>query len=318
MGKKKEKIEIRLSDQELMPSTIGILEEQKKGSWALIVLFLIFTLFAIFLPNISEWVNKLLGKDDTIVVTPPNENEIEENDDEKIEEKINMYDLVDNLEILYNNIKFSGFTKYTLNGKYYLIVRIENMSEDIIDFEKNKYYIETYSEDKTLLKRHIFNNAKINIKSNINQTLEITQEEYNNISKIVISEKTIKDYPKVSLELNNNNQYTLTCVKDVNNIIYTFDKNEKLIRIKDTINMINDSSATYSESLSFYQTQAANLNNKEGISSSLVEISTGFTATTEIILSNADIKSINNDNYYKAAEPKVIDFEMESRGYNCN
>ena len=49
MGKKKEKIEIRLSDQELMPSTIGVLEEQKKGSWALIVLFLIFTLFAIFL-----------------------------------------------------------------------------------------------------------------------------------------------------------------------------------------------------------------------------------------------------------------------------
>jgi len=317
MGKKKEKIEIRLSDEELVPSTIGILEDQKNSSVGLIVLFLIFILFAIFLPNITEGINKLLGKDDDIVVTPPKENETD-NKKEDDKENIEIYDLVDNLEITYNNIKFSGFTKYELNGKYYLLVKIENLSENIVNFEKNKYYLETYSQDKTLLKRHVFNNAKIDLKSNISQTLEISFEEYSSISKIVISEKTIKDYPKISLELNDNKQYTLTCITGVNNITYTFDKNEKLIRIKDTVNMSNDGSTTYSQSLSFYQTQAANLNNKEGISSSLVEVSTGFTTTTDIDLISADIKSINNDNYYSKAEPKVIDFEMESRGYSCN
>ena len=117
---------------------------------------------------------------------------------------------------------------------------------------------------------------------------------------------------------NSNKQYTLTCVKDNSNIVYTFDKDKMLIRIKDTFNMGNDNSISYKQNLSSYQNQVANLNNKNGISSSLVEISTGFTATTDITIKEANLKDINNDNYYKDASPKVIDFEMESRGYSCN
>lgn len=315
MGKKKEKIEIRLSDEELMPATIGVLEETKKGSLGLIILFLIFILFAIFLPNITDYVNKLLGKDNNVVVTPNNEEEIDPEDDE--EETSTMYDLVDNLEIIYNDINFSNFTKYELNGIYYISTSLENKSDDIIDFESTRYYLETYSDDKTLLGRHIFNDAKLNLKSTLTQSLEITEEEYNNISKILITQKTNEDYPEVSLKENENKQYTLTCIKNTNNIVYTFDKDKNLIRIKDTINVLNDNSASYSQSLSLYQNQVANLNNKTGISSSLVEISTGFTATTDISVTSANMKEVNNDNYYSKADPKIIDFEMEARGYNC-
>lgn len=316
MGKKNKKIEIRLSDEELIPATIGTLEEVKKGSLGLIVLFLIFILFAIFLPNITDYVNKLLGKDNNNVTLIPEDNIV--NEDEEDEEEISkMYDLTDNLEIIYNNIKFSNFTKYELNKTYYISFNLENKSNDIIDFETNRYYLETYSDDKTLLRRHIFSNSKLNLKSYITQSLEITEEEYNSVSKILITQKTIEDYPEVSLKENDNNQYTLTCEKNTNNIVYTFDKEANLIRIKDTINILNDNSTFYSQSLSLYQTQVANLNNTSGISSSLVEVSTGFTVTTDISVVSANMKEINNDNYYSKANPKIIDFEMKARGYNC-
>lgn len=316
MGKKNKKIEIRLSDEELIPATIGTLEEVKKGSLGLIVLFLIFILFAIFLPNITDYVNKLLGKDNNNVTLIPEDNIV--NEDEEDEEEISkMYDLTDNLEIIYNNIKFSNFTKYELNKTYYISFNLENKSNDIIDFETNRYYLETYSDDKTLLRRHIFSNSKLNLKSYITQSLEITEEEYNSVSKILITQKTIEDYPEVSLKENDNNQYTLTCEKNTNNIVYTFDKEANLIRIKDTINILNDNSTFYSQSLSLYQTQVVNLNNTSGISSSLVEVSTGFTVTTDISVVSANMKEINNDNYYSKANPKIIDFEMKARGYNC-
>lgn len=315
MGKKKEKIEIRLSDEELMPSTIGILEETKSGTVGLIILFLIFTLFAIFLPNITEGINKLLGKDDSVVVNP--DEGIVPNPDDEEEVTATMYDLTENLEITYNDIKFSKFVKYEINGVYYISFSLENMSDNIIDFENTKYYLETYTTDKTLLGRHIFNNTKLNLKANTTQTLEITSEEYNNISKILITEKTKADYPEVSLNENDSKQYTLTCIKNKDNIIYTFDKDKNIIRIKDTINVLNDNSTTYSQNLSLYQNQVANLNNKTGISSSLVEISTGFIVSIDISVKSANLKEISNDNYYSEAEPKVIDFEMEARGYNC-
>ena len=316
MGKKKEKIEIRLSDEELMPATIGILEEAKSGTVGLIILFLIFTLFAIFLPNITEGINKLLGKDDSVLVNP--DEGIVPNPDVEEEVVESMHDLIDDLEITYNDIKFSKFVKSEINGVYYISFSLENMSDNMIDFEKTRYYLETYTTDKTLLSRHIFNNNKLNLKSILTQTLEITEEEYNNVSKVLITKKTKDDYPEISLNENDSKQYSLTCIKNKDNIIYTFDKDKNIIRIKDTINVINDNSTIYSQSLSLYQNQVANLNNKTGISSSLVEISTGFIVSIDISVKSANLKKISNDNYYSEAEPKVIDFEMESRGYSCN
>ena len=143
MGKKKEKIEIRLSDEELMPVTIGVLEETKSSSVGLIIIFAIFTLFAVFLPNISEWVNKLLGKDTGVIVTPNNGNADKEK--EKEEQKAVMHDLSENLEFTYDDIKFSKFNVYENNNKYYISINLSNTSDTVIDLGDKKYYLETYS-----------------------------------------------------------------------------------------------------------------------------------------------------------------------------
>lgn len=311
MGKKREKIEIRLSDEELIPSTIGVLEETKKGSLGLIILFLIFIVFVLFLPNITNGINKLLGDEEMIIIPSKEEEKDKEEDNEKIS---NIYSLTDDLEITYNGIKFKNFSK---NTNWISMIMVNENDVDI-DFEKERYFLETYSEDQTLLGRHIFNNVVLSKKSSKTLTLELSEDEYNNLSKILIVKKDEKDYPKVSLLKNDNNQFVLTCKKNTNDIIYTFDKKEELIRIQDTINFVNDNSDIYSSNLSFYQGQTANLNNAEGISSSLVEVSTGFTVTTQIDVKKSLVTTLVSENYYKEASPKVIHFEMESRGYSCN
>lgn len=316
MGKKKKNEEIILNNEELQSTTLGYLEDEKKGPAGLIILFLIFILFAFFLPTITKYVNKLFGKDTTGIVQPNvDQNKEKENNDTQ---EIKMYDLSDDLAFEYNNINFSEFKKYQDNNKYYVSFKLENNSKDLIDLSKTKYYIETYSEDKTLLERHIFNYAKINTKSYSTQIIELNSEEYEKMNKLVISLKSIEDYPDVTLKINTSEEYVLTC-NNVNNIlIYTFNKNSKLIRINDTVNYNNDNSIEYANSLNYYRNQVATINNKDGISSSLVEITTGFTVKTDVNVKNADLSTISNDKYYGTENvPKEIKFEMESRGYNC-
>lgn len=316
MGKKKKNEEIILNNEELQSTTLGYLEDEKKGPAGLIILFLIFILFAFFLPTITKGVNKLFGKDTTGIVQPNvDQNKEKENNDTQ---EIKMYDLSDELAFQYNNINFSEFKKYQDNKKYYISFKLENNSKNLIDLSKTKYYIETYSEDKTLLERHVFNYTKINTKSYSKQIIELNSEEYEKINKLVISLKTIEDYPDVTLKINTSEEYVLTC-NNVNNIlIYTFNKNSKLVRINDTVNYNNDNSIEYANSLNYYRNQVATINNKDGISSSLVEITTGFTVKTDVNVKNADLSTISNDKYYGTENvPKEIKFEMESRGYNC-
>lgn len=316
MGKKKKNEEIILNNEELQSTTLGYLEDEKKGPAGLIILFLIFILFVFFLPTITKGVNKLFGKDTTGIVQPNVEqNKEKENNDTQ---EIKMYDLSDELAFEYNNINFSEFKKYQDNKKYYISFKLENNSKNLIDLSKTKYYIETYSEDKTLLERHIFNYTKINTKSYSTQIIELNSEEYEKINKLVISLKTIEDYPDVTLKINTSEEYVLTC-NNVNNIlIYTFNKNSKLVRINDTVNYNNDNSIEYANSLNYYRNQVATINNEDGISSSLVEITTGFTVKTDVNVKNADLSTISNDKYYGTENvPKEIKFEMESRGYNC-
>ena len=315
MGKKNKKVEIILNNEELIPTTIGYLEEEKKSSLVLVILFVIFIAFALFLPDITSKINKLLGNDEDIIITPTKEEEKEENSEEN---NVTMYDFSESLTFTYKDLTFSNFKKYQLEELYYISITLKNNSKKTINFTNDKYYLEVYSYDKTLLGRRVFNNDQVNADSTNIQLIELSENEYNNFSKLVISLKTEKDYPEVVLTENVNKEYSLNCSKTGNSINYVFDKNNKLTRIKDTVNTNNDFSTRYSQTLSFYQSQVANYNNKTGVSSSLVEISTGFTVTTDINVKTAKINELSTDNYYSTdTSPKVVKFEMEARGYSC-
>ena len=317
MGKKNKKEQIIINNEELQTTTLGYLEDEKKGPWGLIILFSIFILVAIFLPNITNVVNKLLGKNTTGIIEPKvDPNKKDNNDDSEV---IKMYDLSDSLVFEYNKIKFSDFKKYQENDNYYLSFKVENTSGNLLDFSKTKYFVETYNENKTLLERHIFKYSSLNDKAYTTQIFNLTNDEYNSLNKIMISLKTNEDYADVTLKMNTNQEYVLSCSNSSNTLIYSFDKDNKLLRINDTVNYNNDNSTKYSNTLLNYRNLVVSNNNKDGISSSLVEILTGFTFTTDINVKVANISELNNDNYYETNSiPKEVKFEMESRGYSCN
>ncbi len=318
MGKRNKKEQIVINNEELQTTTLGYLEDEKRGPFGLIFLFLIFIVFAFFLPEITNYVNKLMGKNTTGIIEPTID-PTKKDDKDNNEEEAKMYDIADSLTFDYTSIKFSEFKKYEDNNKYYISFRLDNNSDKMIDLSKSKYFIETYSEDKTLLERHIFNYTKLNTKSYTTEIIELTYDEYNKANKIIISYKTLEDYPEVSLNIDTNSEYVLSCSNSKNKLIYTFNKDSKLVRINDTVNYANDNSSNYANALINYRNQVANFNNIDGISSSLVEITTGFTVTTDVNVKTVNLNSVNNSNYYGTdAIPKEVKFEMESRGYSCN
>ncbi len=318
MGKRNKKEQIVINNEELQATTLGYLEDEKKGPFGLIFLFLIFIVFAFFLPEITNYVNKLMGKNTTGIIEPTVD-PTKKDDKDNNEEEAKMYDITDSLTFDYTSIKFSEFKKYEDNNKYYISFRLDNNSDKMIDLSKSKYFIETYSEDKTLLERHIFNYTKLNTKSYTTEIIELSYDEYNKANKIIISYKTLEDYPEVSLNIDTNSEYVLSCSNSKNKLIYTFNKDSKLVRINDTVNYANDNSSNYANALINYRNQVANFNNIDGISSSLVEITTGFTVTTDVNVKTVNLNSVNNSNYYGTdAIPKEVKFEMESRGYSCN
>lgn len=318
MGKRNKKEQIVINNEELQTTTLGYLEDEKRGPFGLIFLFLIFIVFAFFLPEITNYVNKLMGKNTTGIIEPTID-PTKKDDKDNNEEEAKMYDIADSLTFDYTNIKFSEFKKYEDNNKYYISFRLDNNSDKMIDLSKSKYFIETYSEDKTLLERHIFNYTKLNTKSYTTEIIELSYDEYNKANKIIISYKTLEDYPEVTLNIDSNSEYILSCSNSKNKLIYTFNKDSKLVRINDTVNYANDNSSNYANALINYRNQVANFNNIDGISSSLVEITTGFTVTTDVNVKTVNLNSVNNSSYYGTdAIPKEVKFEMESRGYNCN
>ena len=256
----------------------------------------------------------MLGNAEEEVIDTKDDNNNNGKDNDQDLEKVVVYDMSDTLEFTYNNIKFSGF-KVSSN---YLVFSVENTTDELLDLSTNKYYIETYSTDNTLLERHIFNSYKINPTATLTQSIALRDSEIDKVSKIAIINRTQKDYPDVTLQVNSENEYPLTCSNNTESIVYTYDKDNKLLRIKDIVKFDNDGTTSYSNNLIIYQSKAASYNNKEGVSSSLVEISTGFNVTTEIDLTKANTKDLNNDYYYdKSNAPKVVKYEMESRGFSC-
>lgn len=324
MGKKKKKLEVKLSDQELVPSTIGYLEESKSGPFGLFLLFAVFIAVAIFLPNITEYVNKLLGRSDVELETPIVEVEENKTDEKKIIDV--MHDLSDGLEFTFNGLKFSNFEvqPYANNlFKYYISFDIENAVDKSVDFSSNKYFIETYDSDSTMLARHIIDDFTsttskiITAKSKVNVSLDLSSNEYSNISKILIVIKKQDDYPNYDLELVNN-VYTLTCISNTNTINYIFDKNNNLTSIKDTLRVSNDGTSNYSSKLLQSTSLVSKYNNINGVSSNIIELSNGFTMTTDIDVTKVKINELDSNIYYDSnTKVKVIKFEMEARGYSC-
>lgn len=315
MAKKKNQ-NIVITDKELTPSIIGKLDTKQKSPAILIIIFFIFIAVVLFLPDIQTYVENYLSGNNSTINKKPNENNnpVDGNENSADNEEIVYYDYTSDLSITHES--FTIFNIKVLNN--HISFELKNNTNNVINLEDNKYYLEIYSSDTTLIQRIKISYGSLAPNSAKSYTYDLDESVSNSLAKLLVATKTEADYPEVVLNTDESGIATLVCNKGYETITYTFG-NLYLTNISDVVNYPASTDSSYNMALQNYQIMATAYDNIEGVSSTIVPLTTGFTFTTIIDLSNADITSLENKNYYNYKTlAKTVKFETESNGFSCN
>lgn len=299
-------------DKELTPVTLAVKEDKKKASifgivW-IVLIFGIFILGVIYLPDIASFVNNYFNPD---VVTPSGGNNNKNNGNDDVnsdDEKIKEYVISDNLEISFDSFKINNIKKE--NNK--ISMDIVNTSNEILDLSKDNYFINMYSESKTLLKRVMLGDVIVSVGSTYTVSYDVDE----NVYMLSVYNLSKKDYPAYVVTSDESNMGTLTCTKEYEKIDY-LTNNNKVYAIN-LLNEVSSSDTNFNTLYATYQAMKNTYDNVEGISSSLDVINNVLTFRSIINLNVVLDGSINLKSYYpKDTDAKVIYFEMTSMGYTC-
>lgn len=299
-------------DKELTPVTLAIKEDKKKASiFGIVWIFLIFGIFilgVIYLPDIASYVNSYFNPD---VVTPSGGNNNKNNGNDDVnsdDEKIKEYVISDNLEITFDSFKINNIKKE--NNK--ISMDIVNTSNEILDLSKDNYFINMYSEGKKLLKRVMLGDVIVSVGS----TYTVSYDIDDNVYMLSVYNLSKKDYPAYVVTSDESNMGTLTCTKEYEKIDY-LTNNNKVYAIN-LLNEVSSSDTNFNTLYATYQAMKNTYDSVEGISSSLDVINNVLTFRSIINLNVVLDGSINLKSYYpKDTDAKVIYFEMTSMGYTC-
>lgn len=307
---KKNKERIILENIELKPQVIGYTYQKKSNIGRVIVIFIVFALAVFYINDISAFINDLLGKN-----TAPS---IKENTEVNKNNKPNNNEVQN--EMIYNI--FSNTLEFTENGltlnnfnisNNILTFSVTNNSDNTIDLSNRKYFLEIYSENKTLLERYKLDLGNFVSKNKTNYSFEVK----NNFYYLVVEEKKVEDYPNVVIEKNENGLETITCKKGHDEIIYNFTNNE-LNDIKHTISDSDISNDSYYANYSVIQNKVTSYNNMDGVSATFNGTLNGYTAIIALDLAKTDLSKINEKYYYGYKTlAKEVKFEMQTYGFEC-
>jgi len=308
---KKNKERIILEDIELKPQVIGYTYQKKSNIGRVIFIFIVFALAVFYINDISAFINDLLGKN-----TAPS---IKENAESNKPNNSNQNEVENELiyNVFSNTLEFneSGLTLNNFNiSNNILTFSVTNNSDTTIDLSSKKYFVEIYSENKTLLERHKLDLGNFVSKNKVNYSFDIKNSFY----YLVVEEKKVEDYPNVNLVKNENGFEVITCKKEIDEIIYNFTNNE-LIDIKHTISDSNVNSDSYYANYSVTQNKVTTYNNIEGISATFNGTLNGYTAIFAIDLAKTDLSKTNEKYYYGYKTlAKEVKFEMQTYGFICS
>lgn len=295
-----------VNKEPLAITKIGEIENEEQNP--LLFLFIIFAIlisFSFFLPNIMSLFNK--SEEDVYNTTPKIE------DKKPVEEKKEdvYYDLSQSLVIKINdNLKMENIS---FNDKILTFILINNTTNSY-NINKN-YFIEFYTENKTLLERVMIKKDNLRKDEGKSYTYEINSD-VSKIKKIRVVEKEENDYPNVEVTKNDLGEENIVCVKKNDEITYKFKEN-KLVAITNEIRF-NASEPNYEINKENYQKLNNQYNEKEGIISNFVDFEGGF-----VFNANLDLKNMKNTNkinsYYYGYDTlaKVVNFEMNAQGFSC-
>ena len=313
MAKKNQKVEIE--NIELKPQVIGKVLKKKNNTGRVFIIFIAFILTIVFLPNITVFLNNIFG----MKISPTIIDNNKENDHQKTHEnnttgsskELEYVVFNEHTEIKKDNYTLNSFT--ILNNS--LSFNIQNNLEKSLDLSKEKLYLETYNESKTLIERFKIDLGVLGSKKSQMVKVNLTNT---SIFYIAFVSKTTNDYPVVDLEKNDLGYSSLTCKLGIDTINYTF-KNDELVKVKEeVIYNFNVLDQNYSNEFTKYQTKCTNYDIINGVNTSFNNSSNGFTAIIEADMAILEEDKLEEKYYYKYKEvPKVIKFEMETYGYKC-
>lgn len=217
--------------------------------------------------------------------------------------------------ILINNkavIEYNNFTLSNFNIEKDKIT-LKITTSNTINFDNSNYYLVLSKNNKELL--------TLKLIGEITKEGEMTllfKEEIDSIVDVkgIIKQINKDSYPNILLSTDESGLGTIICSYDENEIEYTF-SNGNLISIKDTYRYIDKNDGNYITIFQQYVNKSNKLNNL-GATSTITEDSISFTMTTNIDLSTYQYNNNDNTNYYSLnTEAKVINFEMEAKGFDC-
>lgn len=318
MRKKKEKQstpQVQFSNEELIPSVIGIIDDKEKSSWPLILIFILLIGFVVGLPTITNYLNNEKNHEDKIISNDKKPDHV----DETPTEDVPFYSFSDTKSIQIEGISFQEFK---LEEKQ-IELQITNHSESKNYLINHKLYLELYDKDKMLLQRIKLPSENLS-KGNTETYSFLLTVPKSQIIEFRLEEKKEDDYPSIDLKKENDSTYYLDCTKDNEKLTYQFNEEQKLQRITEIFNYPS-SKSDYSKYLTDYRQTTSQYNALEGVTSNIVEVANGFTVTTILDLSKVDMKdrvvqnTLKNVAYYgKDTEGKVVYFELSAMNYNCS
>lgn len=243
-----------------------------------------------FIQNREEYINN-----SNVVTTTTTTKSKKENEQVIINKKAIIQHnnfILNNFNITENNIEFKINTTTNIN------------------FDKSNYYL-VLTKDKE--KRYI------KLTGEINGSKDIIFNFINKLSSIIEVKGEIKninkfDYTEITLNSNELNESSLECIKDNEKYIYRFNNNN-LVKISNQISYIKD------ENYNNKYSEVVSVNNSIislGGNSQIINQIDTFILINDIDLNVYNFSQNTNYNYYSLnTKPKVVNFEMEAKGYDC-
>lgn len=308
MAKKKQ---IVINEEELIPTTLAVVEDKKKvsilGIFWLFLIFAIFIVGVIYLPEISQYINNYFNPD---VVTPdtPSDNKNNTTDDDN-KTTIKEYVISDKPEIIFEKFKINNIVVYENNISFDII----NTSNEILELANYNYFINLYDQNKKLLQRLMLRDEVVSPNETLKVTFSLTDSNAYSLTILSISKD---NYPAYIATADKNNMATLTCTKDYEKVDYLLNNNK--VYAINVLYEVGVDDANFNTLYGTYQAMQVSYNSIEGVSSSIETINNVLSFRTIINLNTIGDEKINLKTFYpKDTDAKVMNFELTSMGYTC-
>lgn len=311
MIKLAKKKQIVISEEELVPTTLAVVQDKKKANvFGMIWIFIIFIIFiagVIYLPEISAYINSYLNPDVVVPNTPSKDNKKE--DDTKDETSVKEYKIANDLEITEESFKISNFNIENNTIKF----KITNLTSEVLELKDAHYFINLYSDNKKLLQR-IYLQDILSPSSETDAAYDLSDSSASIISLVKISEE---EYPSHIVTVPEEGVATLTCTKNYEKVEYLLNNNK--VYVTNLLYEVNTTDANFNNLYNNYQALQTTYNNIEGVSSNITLENGLLSFKTIINLSSVKSDALNLKTIYPfGTDAKVIYFEMTASGYTCS